>query len=148
MAEQTKITVASTVNAPVGAVWKAWNNPDDIVQWNTADPGWHTPASENDLSVNGKFKHRMEAKDGSFGFDFEGTYTKVELHKQIAYIMPDGRTVSTVFAEREGQTLIETIFDAETENDPELQQQGWQAILTNFAKYVEASNKINSDEKE
>jgi uncharacterized protein YndB with AHSA1/START domain len=137
MAEQTKITVEATVNAPVEKVWKAWNTPADIIQWNTPDPSWHTPSSENDLRINGKFKNRMEAKDGSFGFDFEGTYNKVELHKEIAYTMADGRTASTLFEEKDGKTTLATTFDPETENDPEFQKQGWQAILNNFVKYVE-----------
>ncbi|HEY1010837.1 MAG: SRPBCC family protein [Daejeonella sp.] len=137
MTKQTKITVEATVNAPVEKVWEVWNNPADIMQWNTADPSWHTPSSENDLRINGKFKNRMEAKDGSFGFDFEGTYNKVDLHKEIAYTMSDGRTASTVFEEKDGKTILTTTFDAETENDPEIQKQGWQAILNSFVKYVE-----------
>nr|WP_068888180.1 SRPBCC family protein [Pedobacter panaciterrae] len=137
MAEQTKIMVEATVNAPVEKVWKAWNTPADIIQWNTPDPSWHTPSSENDLRINGKFKNRMEAKDGSFGFDFEGTYDKVELHKEIAYTMADGRTATTLFTEKGGKTMLATTFDPETENDPEFQKQGWQAILNNFVKYVE-----------
>lgn len=139
MAEQTKITVEATVNAPVEKVWKVWNTPADIMKWNTADPSWHTPSSENDLRTNGKFKNRMEAKDGSFGFDFEGTYNKVELHKEIAYTMADGRTATTLFEEKDGKTTLATTFDAETENDPEFQKQGWQAILNNFVKYAESN---------
>ena len=138
MAQQIKITIEATVNAPVEKVWEAWNDPADIMQWNTADPSWHTPSSENDLRINGKFKNRMEAKDGSFGFDFEGIYNKVELHKEIAYTMADGRTASTLFAEKNGKTTLTTTFDAETENDPEFQKQGWQSILDNFVKYAES----------
>lgn len=137
MAEQTKITVEATVNAPVEKVWQTWNNPADIMQWNAADPSWHSPRSENDLRVNGRFSHRMEAKDGSFGFDFEGTYNKVDLHKEISYTMPDGRTATTIFSEEDGKTKVATRFDAERENDPEFQKQGWQAILNNFVSYVE-----------
>lgn len=140
MTEQTKITVEATVNAPVEKVWQAWNNPADIIKWNTADPNWHTPHSENDLRLNGKFRHRMEAKDGSFGFDFEGTYDKVDLHKEIAYTMPDGRTATTLFADQGGKTILTTTFDPETENAPEFQKQGWQSILNNFVKYVESNN--------
>ena len=140
MTEQTKITVEATVNAPVEKVWQAWNNPTDIMKWNTPDPSWHTPRSENDLRLNGKFKNRMEAKDGSFGFDFEGTYDKVDLHKEIAYTMPDGRTATTLFADKEGKTTLTTTFDPETENAPEFQKQGWQAILNSFVKYVESNN--------
>lgn len=140
MTEQTKITVEATVNAPVEKVWQAWNNPTDIMKWNTPDPSWHTPRSENDLRLNGKFKNRMEAKDGSFGFDFEGTYDKVDLHKEIAYTMPDGRTATTLFADKDGKTTLTTTFDPETVHGPEFQKQGWQAILNNFVKYVESNN--------
>ena len=138
MAQLTRITVEATANAPIAKVWETWNAPSDIMQWNTADPSWHTPSSENDLRVGGKFKNRMEAKDGSFGFDFEGTYNKVELHKEITYTMSDGRTATTLFSEQDGKTHIATTFDAETENSLEMQKQGWQAILNNFVKYVES----------
>ncbi len=140
MAQSKRITVAATVNVPVAKVWKAWNTPADIMKWNTADPSWHTPRSENDLKVGGKFKNRMEAKDGSFGFDFEGTYDKVELHKEITYTMADGRKATTLFSEQNGKTTIETTFDPEKENDPEVQKQGWQAIMDNFVKYLESKN--------
>src|SRR5690606_2171777 len=140
MAQVIRITVEATANAPVANVWKAWNTPSDIMQWNTPDPGWHTPSSENDLRVGGKFKNRMEAKDGSFGFDLEGVYDQVELHKEITYTMSDGRKSTTSFTAKNGQTHIETIFDAETENDPEFQKQGWQAILNSFVKYVEQTD--------
>ncbi len=139
MAQVTRITVETTVNAPLTKVWKAWNTPVDIMQWNTPDPSWHSPSSENDLRVGGSFKNRMEAKDGSFGFDFEGIYDKVDEHKEIAYTMSDGRRAATVFTEQGGKTSIATTFDAETENDPEFQKQGWQAILDNFVKYVESN---------
>lgn len=137
MAELTRITVETRVNVPLAKVWNAWNTPSDITQWNTADPSWHCPSSENDLRVGGKFKHRMEAQDGSFGFDFEGIYNKVELNKEISYTMTDGRKATTLFVEQNGKTIIETTFDAETENEAEFQKQGWQAILNNFVKYVE-----------
>jgi len=139
MAQVTRITVEATVQAPVEKVWKMWNTPSDIMQWNAADPSWHTPSSENDLRTGGKFKNRMEAKDGSFGFDFEGVYNKVELHKEITYTMPDGRRATTLFAEQHGKTHVETTFDAEMENDPEFQKQGWQAILNSFVNYVESN---------
>jgi Uncharacterized conserved protein len=140
MTEEKRITVEATAHAPVANVWKAWNTPSDIMQWNTPDPSWHCPASENDLRTGGKFKNRMEAKDGSFGFDFEGIYDHVELHKEIAYTMPDGRKVSTLFTEQDGKTNVQTTFDPETENDPEFQKQGWQAILDNFVRHVESTN--------
>src|SRR5690606_29350986 len=111
MAQVTRITVAATADAPVAKVWKAWNTPADIMQWNTPDPSWHSPSSENDLRAGGKFKNRMEAKDGSFGFDFEGVYDRVEEYKEIAYTMPDGRKATTVFTAHDGKTNIATTFD-------------------------------------
>ena len=138
MAQATKITVEAIINAPVAKVWELWNNPDDIIKWNTPDPSWHTPSSENDLRVGGKFKNRMEAKDGSFGFDFEGVYDSVILNEQISYTMGDGRQATTIFTEQDGKTHLVTTFDAETENDPEFQKQGWQSILNNFVKYAES----------
>lgn len=140
MTQVTRITVQATANAPVAKVWKAWNTPEDIIQWNSADPSWHCPSSEVDLRTGGKFKNRMEARDGSFGFDFEGIFDTVELFKEITYTMGDGRMATTLFAEQDGKTHIETTFDAETENAPEFQQQGWQAILNNFVKYVESTD--------
>lgn len=137
METSVKITVAATVNAPIEKVWKTWSNPADIVVWNTPDPSWHSPSSENDLRTGGKFKTRMEAKDGSFGFDFEGIYDKVELHKEITYTMSDGRVATTIFSEENGKTNVTTTFDAETINPVEMQQGGWQAILNNFVNYVE-----------
>lgn len=138
--EQIKIRIQASINAPIKKVWNSWNTPSDIMLWNTADPSWHCPSSENDLKAGGKFKHLMEAKDGSFGFYFEGIYDKVDLHKEIAYTMSDGRKAITYFTEKNGKTTLETTFDAETENDPEFQKQGWQAILDNFVKYVESKN--------
>jgi len=140
MTQKARITVEAVASAPVAEVWKAWNTPEDIIQWNTPDPSWHTPTSENDLRAGGKFKNRMEAKDGSFGFDFEGIYDTVELHKEITYTMGDGRQATTIFAEQDGITSIATTFDPETENDPEFQKQGWQSILNSFVKYVESKN--------
>lgn len=136
MSANTKITVTATIAAPVQKVWDAWNNPEDIKQWNTADHSWHCPSSENDLREGGSFKHRMEARDGSFGFDFGGVYDKVVPHKEITYTMSDGRTVTTIFEEAAGMVTITSTFDAEMENSVELQQQGWQAILNNFVQYV------------
>ncbi|WP_316784964.1 SRPBCC family protein [Pedobacter frigiditerrae] len=140
MAQSIKVTVEATVNAPVEKVWKAWNTPSDIIKWNTPDPSWHTPSSENDLRVGGKFKNRMEAKDGSFGFDFEGVYDSVILNQEITYTMGDGRQATTLFTEEGGKTHLATTFDTETQNDPEFQKQGWQFILNNFVKYVESTN--------
>jgi uncharacterized protein YndB with AHSA1/START domain len=132
-----KITVDKVVNANLHNVWDAWNNPADIKQWNSAQDDWHTTQSTVDLREGGKFVARMEARDGSEGFDFEGTYTRIVPHKAIEYRMNDGREVKVEFAEHADGVLVKETFDAETENAPELQRQGWQAILDNFARHVE-----------
>ena len=132
-----KITVESFVKAPLDRVWKAWSNPDDIKQWNAAQDDWHTTRSAVDLREGGKFSSRMEAKDGSQGFDFEGSFTRVVPNKTIAYRMSDGREVIVEFAERAGGVHVSETFDPESENTPELQRQGWQAILDNFKRHVE-----------
>lgn len=133
-----KITVETAVKARLNAVWEAWNNPADIKQWNAAQDDWHTTRSTVDLREGGKFSARMEAKDGSVGFDFEGVYTRVVPKQAIAYRMSDGREVTVEFVERRGEVLVKETFDAETENTPELQRRGWQAILDNFGRHVEA----------
>ena len=133
-----RITVETTVNAPVEKVWECWTKTEHIMQWNSASPDWHTPKATNDLRDGGVFTSRMEAKDGSVGFDFEGTYTKIIDHEQIDYVMSDGRTVSITFNEQGGATHVTETFDPESENSPEMQRSGWQAILDNFKKYAEA----------
>lgn len=133
-----KITVETLVKATPGKVWDAWNKPEDIKQWNTAHPDWHTTTSTVDLRDGGRFCTRMEAKDGSMGFDFEGIYTRVVPNRIIEYRMSDGREVEVEFLERDGAVRVQETFDAETENPPELQREGWQAILDNFGRYVEA----------
>jgi uncharacterized protein YndB with AHSA1/START domain len=133
-----KITVETVVKAELGKVWDAWNNPADIKQWNAAQEDWHTTRSSVDLREGGRFLSRMEAKDGNKGFDFEGTYTRVVPHKTIEYRMSDGREVKVEFVEQPGGVLVQETFDAETENSPELQRAGWQAILNNFCRYMEA----------
>ncbi len=135
-----KITVETLVRAGLNQVWDAWNNPADIERWNTAQEDWHTTKSVVDLREGGKFLSRLEAKDGSVGFDFEGTFTRVVSKKAIDYRMSDGREVEVDFVERSGGVLVRETFDAETENSPELQRAGWQAILDNFGRYVEAKN--------
>ena len=134
-----KITVETLVNAPLDDVWAAWNDPAEIQQWNAASDDWHTTASTVDLREGGTFRSRMEAKDGSGGFDFEGTYTRVVPKSLIEYRMDDDREVSVEFARQSSGVLVKETFDAETENTPELQRQGWQAILDNFGRYVEKS---------
>ena len=132
-----KITVETLVKANLDSVWDAWNNPDDIKQWNAASGDWHTTRSTVDLREGGKFSARMEAKDGREGFDFEGTYTRVVPQRVIEYRMDDGREVKVQFSETADGVLVRETFEAETENDPELQREGWQAILDNFARHVE-----------
>lgn len=139
MEQKDRITVEAQVNVPVEQVWKYWNTPNDIMQWNSADPSWHCPSSENDLRVGGRFKNRMEAKDGSFGFDFEGVYDKIIPNEEITYTMGDGRQSTTLFTEKEGVTHVKTTFDAESENPVEFQKQGWQAILNSFVRYAESN---------
>src|SRR5687768_5455892 len=133
-----KITVETVVKAKLNQVWDAWNNPEDIKQWNAAQDDWHTTRSTVDLREGGKFASRMEARDGSEGFDFEGTYTRVVPHKTIEYRMSDGREVRVEFDERDGGVHVKETFDSETANPPELQRQGWQAILDNFGRHVAA----------
>jgi uncharacterized protein YndB with AHSA1/START domain len=134
---QETIHIETIINAPVAKVWDAFNNPEAIRKWNHASDDWHCPASENDLREGGRFKNTMAAKDGSFSFDFEGTYTKVELHKEIGYSIADGRTVAVFFYEKDGQTHLKESFEAEDTHSGAEQKAGWQAILDNFKKYVE-----------
>lgn len=138
MSDKTSITVKTTVKAPAPKVWEYWTAPQHIMQWNSASPDWHTPSAVSDLREGGTFRSRMEAKDGSFGFDFGGTFTKVVPEKALAYTMSDGRAVSVTFEEK-GETVdVTETFDAETENSVEMQREGWQSILNNFKKYAEA----------
>lgn len=137
-ANKTKITVESTVDAPVEKVWKMWTGPEHITKWNNASDDWHTPRAENDLRVGGNFSARMEAKDGSSGFDFGGVYDAVETNKLIEYTLGDERKVKVNFSSSGGKTRVTEIFDAEQTNSVELQRTGWQAILDNFKKYVES----------
>lgn len=133
-----KIAIETTVRAPVQLVWKAWTTPDDIVRWNAASDDWHTTSANVDLRVGGTFSSRMEAKDGSMGFDFEGTYTDVVVHERLAYVMADGREVVVEFVPQGGAVLVRESFEAEASNPVEMQRDGWQAILDRFARYVEA----------
>ena len=132
-----KITVETTIKAPVAKVWSAYTTPDDIKQWNTASDDWHTTKSAVDLRVGGAFTSRMEAKDGSFGFDFAGTYTRIVPNELIEYSFGDRAGVVEFVPGTNGVTVRVT-FDAESENPAEQQRQGWQSILNNFAKHVEA----------
>ena len=132
-----KITVETTVKAPINKVWSAYTTPADIKQWNTASDDWHTTQSSVDLRVGGEFSSRMEAKDGSFGFDFAGTYTKIVPNELIVYSFGD-RTGTVEFVTDANGVTVHVTFDAESESSVEQQRQGWQAILDNFAKHVEA----------
>jgi len=136
MADQ--ITVETVVEAPVASVWKCWSEPACIMQWNNASPDWHTPKATNDLRTGGTFTSRMEAKDGSFGFDFGGTYSNVIENERIEYAMEDGRKVSVTFVDLMGRTLVSEAFDPESENSRDMQKDGWQAILDNFKKHAES----------
>ncbi len=138
-ANKTTITVEATVIASVEKVWKLWTTPEHIAQWNNASDDWHTPFAKNDLQVSGRFLSRMEAKDGSFGFDFEGAYDEVKTNEVIAYTMYDGRKVKITFTEDGNATKVVETFEAENTNSVELQRGGWQAILDNFKKYTEAN---------
>lgn len=132
-----KIIVKTIVETAIKTVWKSWTEPQHIVNWNFASDDWHSPNSENDLKVGGSFRSRMEAKDGSIGFDFEGKYTKVEDQKAIEYVMADGREVYISFEDLGESTKVTETFDPESVNSLELQKGGWQAILDNLKKYTE-----------
>ena len=132
-----RLTVETNVSAPVADVWRAYTTPADIIKWNAASDDWHTTAATVDLRVGGNFSSRMEAKDGSFGFDFAGTYTQVEPHKLIAYAFGD-RKGEVEFLSRSDGTLVRVTFDTEDTHPIEQQRQGWQAILDKFARHVTA----------
>lgn len=132
-----KITVQADVAAPVGTCWQAYTNPEDIKQWNAASDDWHTTTASVDLRVGGQFSSRMEAKDGSFGFDFAGTYTNIVQHKLIEYSFGD-RTAQVEFAESPTGTTVRVTFEAEETHSVDQQRDGWQAILNNFARHVES----------
>lgn len=137
MTKQKTITVQAVINKPADRVWKLYTEAEHIRKWNNASEDWHTPKAENDLRVGGKFLSRMKAKDGSAGFDFEGTYDEVKTNELIKYTMSDGRKVAVVFADTDEKVKVSVKFDTEHENPVEIQKAGWQAILDNFKKYVE-----------
>jgi len=133
------ITVETTVQKPVGEVWKYWTEPQHITKWSFASDDWHAPNAENDLRVGGSFVTRMEAKDGSFGFDFGGIYDEVRINEFIAYTLGDGRKVTISFMSQENGTKVIETFEAEKTNPVEMQKAGWQAFMDNFKKYSETS---------
>ncbi|MBL0077280.1 MAG: SRPBCC family protein [Rhodocyclaceae bacterium] len=134
-----KIAVETSVNAPVAKVWRAYTTPSDIKQWNAASQDWHTTSSSVDLRVGGSFTSRMEAKDGSFGFDFAGIYTRIVPNRLLEFSFGDRECV-VEFITDAGGVKVRVTFDAEPENPIDMQRQGWQAILNNFAKHVEANS--------
>jgi len=136
--DKTVITIEAIVNAPAEKVWNLWNGPEHIVKWAAASDDWHTTKSENDLREGGKFNSRMEAKDGSFGFDFWGVYDIVKPYELITYTLGDERKVEIIFDADNNTTKITQHFEAEGTNPIEMQRGGWQAILNNFKKYAEA----------
>ena len=137
MQQVINITVEVTVNAPLEKAWEVFTTPDHIIKWNNASPDWHTPKAENDLKSGGTFVYRMEAKDGSFGFDFSGIYDAVKTNEFIAYTLGDGRKVFVTFIPEELKTKVIETFEAENVNPAEMQKDGWQSILENFKKYTE-----------
>ena len=137
-AEKTVITVETTIDAPVEKVWETWTKPEHIKQWCAASDDWHAPKAENDVRVGGSFSTRMEAKDGSFGFDFGGVYDAVRINEYMEYTMGDERKVQITFTSHGNKTHVVESFEAESTNPIEMQKGGWQAILDNFKKYTEA----------
>lgn len=133
------ITVTAYINAPIEKVWQYWTESRYIIHWNNASDDWHTTYAENNLQVDGRFLSRMEARDGSWGFDFTGKYSFIEHLGIIRYILDDGRKVEVRFEKGNNQTVVTEIFEPETEHSPELQKAGWQSILDNFKKFAEGS---------
>ena len=134
---KTNITVEATVNAPVEKAWEYFTKPEHIIKWSHASDDWHTTKAENDLRVGGEFSSRMEAKDGSYGFDFGGVYDVVDINKKIEYTLGDGRKVSIDFSSENDATKVSETFEAETTNSIEMQKGGWQAIMDNYKRYTE-----------
>lgn len=139
--EKTTITVTTTVSAPLQKVWKLFTQPGHIVNWYTASPEWHTPRAENDVTEGGRFNFRMEARDGSFGFDYTGQYTTVHPEQELAYTLDDGRQVRVLFAAEGDATTVTETFEPENTNPEEFQKAGWQAILDSFKNYAETGGK-------
>jgi uncharacterized protein YndB with AHSA1/START domain len=133
-----KITVEKLVNADIESVWRAWTTPDDIKQWNAASDDWHTTKASVDLREGGAFSSRMEAKDGSMGFDFAGTYTRIETHRLIEASFMGERMLNVAFEASPEGVMVRETFDAEETHPMEQQREGWQAILNNFARHVES----------
>lgn len=138
MQDAKKIEIKSTINCSVENVWESWTSPEHIKEWNAGSEDWHTTEVKTDVKEGGKFSYRMEAKDGSAGFDFEGTFTEVNKPESLAYGVEDGRKVTVEFSkENDNKTHLKQIFETEENNDVEMQRQGWQSIVDNFKKYTE-----------
>ncbi|MES2566550.1 MAG: SRPBCC family protein [Bacteroidota bacterium] len=135
--EKSIITVEVNANAAIDEIWGKWTSPEHIIKWNYASDDWHCPSATNDLRVGGKFVYRMEAKDGSVGFDFLGIYDEVVVNKKISSTLGDGRTMNVSFNETNNGVKIMEAFEPESENSHEMQKAGWQMILDNFKKYAE-----------
>ncbi len=136
--DKTSITVQAIINAPAEFVWKKWTTPEDIVKWNNASDDWHTTRAENNLIKGGRFLSRMEAIDGSMGFDFEGIYENVKTNELLEYTIADGRKVKVEFTVENGKTKVTETFEAENIHPAEAQRSGWQSILDNFKKHTES----------
>ena len=132
-----RIIIETSVKKSLDQVWEKWTLPQHIMAWNNASEEWYTPSAENDLRVGGKFNYTMAARDGSFSFDFSGTYNEVIFGKKIAYTIEDGRKVEIEFTDLDGCVKVVESFEAEETNSLEMQRAGWQAILDNFKRYVE-----------
>jgi uncharacterized protein YndB with AHSA1/START domain len=132
-----KVTIEIVIEAPIKTIWEAWVTPEDITQWNFAIEEWCCPSAKIDFVEGGNFNYRMEAKDGSFGFDFKGEFTHITLHKLIQYSLEDGRMVMIEFIDSNNGVKVVQTFDTEDENSAEQQRQGWLGILTNFKTHVE-----------
>ena len=139
LSESEKIEISASVNAELSKVWDYYTQPQHIVNWNFASEDWCCPWAENDLQKGGTYKARMEAKDGSFGFDFEGIYDEIVPKEKLLYHLEDGRMVETLFSKDNGTTNVITRFDPESQNPIEMQKNGWQAILNNFKNYTETN---------
>lgn len=135
-----KITIKTQVKGDLQQVWNAYTNPKHIINWNFATPEWHCPKAANDLRIGGEYLVRMEAKDGSFGFDFKAIYKELTPEQSFVYVMEDGREVEVSFTPQGDTTEIVIVFDPENQNPIEMQQAGWQAILDNFKRYAEGLN--------
>jgi len=139
MSSFKSITIRATIKASREVVWKYLTEPAHVVNWNHASDDWHTTRAENDLQIGGKFNYRMEAKDGSFGFDFGGVYDQIIQNQLLAYSLDDNRKVTVELSGLSDVTVVTETFDAENENPLEMQQTGWQAILDNLKQYTETT---------